>query len=380
LTDRIDNPRSRRELWSGRAGFILANIAAAVGLGSVWKFPYEVGINGGGAFVLAYLVGITLIVLPLMLAELALGRRGRSDAIGSIRSVAAAAGRSTGWGLFGAVGIAGGFLILSFYSVIGGWAIAYLVDTVRIGLPPGDAVATQARFDALLASPGTLALHHSLFMAITSVIVARGIASGIETAAKLLMPLLVILIASLALYAAIEGDLAGTMRFLFAFDLAQMTPRVALEALGLGFFSIGVGLGSMITYAAYADRHHGLRQVAIVTVVSDTAISFCAGLAVFPLVFAEHLSPSGGPGLVFTTLTIAFARMPFGTMAAAIFFALLLVAALGSAISLLEPRRCATPWVGRGHAPACCAAWPAGARAWRPFSRSICGPTGIRWR
>ena len=338
----------KRELWSGRAGFILANVASAVGLGSIWKFPYEVGANGGGAFVLFYLIGIALIVLPLMLAELALGRRGRSDAIRSILKVASTANASARWGFVGTIGVIAGFLILSFYSVIGGWAIAYLVDTVGIGLPAGESLAAQARFDALLASPAKLALYHLVFMAMTTVIVARGIAHGIEAAAKILMPLLVILIAALALYSVIEGDLASTLRFMFAFDAAQLTPRIAIEALGLGFFSIGVGLCMLITYAAYAGTHINLPQVAVVTVVSDTAISFMAGLAVFPLVFAESLDPSGGPGLVFTTLTIAFARMPFGTIAAAVFFSLLLVAALGSAISLLEltvaPLRNALGW------------------------------------
>ena len=182
--------RAKRELWSGRIGFILANIAAAVGLGSIWKFPYEVGTNGGGAFVLFYLVSLALIVLPLMLAELALGRRGRSDAIRSILNVASAAAASSRWGFVGAIGVLAGFLILSFYSVIGGWAIAYLVDTVQIGLPAGDAQAAQARFDALLASPLKLALYHLVFMAIAAAIVARGIAGGIEEASKILMPML----------------------------------------------------------------------------------------------------------------------------------------------------------------------------------------------
>ncbi len=340
--------RAKRELWSGRLGFILANIASAVGLGSIWKFPYEVGANGGSAFVLFYLVGIALIVLPLMLAELALGRRGRSDAIRSILKVASTSNASAAWGLVGVLGVIAGFLILSFYSVIGGWAIAYAVDTLRVGLPAGEAQAAQARFDALLASPLKLALYHFVFMAVTTVIVARGIKGGIEEAAKILMPMLVVLLAALALYSALEGDFAGTLRFLFAFDAAQMKPHVALEALGLGFFSIGVGLCVMITYAAYAGPQIDLRQVAVFTVVSDTAISFMAGFAVFPLVFAEHLDPSGGPGLVFTTLAIAFARMPFGAIAATAFFGLLTLAAIGSAISLLElavaPLRNALGW------------------------------------
>ena len=246
----------------GRIGFILANIASAVGLGSIWKFPYEVGANGGSAFVLFYLLGIALIVLPLMLAELALGRRGRSDAIRSILKVASSSHASARWGLVGALGVVAGFLILSFYSVIGGWTIAYVVDTVQIGLPAGEPQAAQARFDALLASPLELTIYHFVFMAVTTAIVARGIQGGIEEAAKILMPALVILIAALAIYAAVAGDLAGTLRFLFTFDPAQFKPKVALEALGLGFFSIGVGLCVMITYAAYAGPQIDLRQVA----------------------------------------------------------------------------------------------------------------------
>jgi neurotransmitter:Na+ symporter, NSS family len=357
--------RPKRELWSGRIGFILANIASAVGLGSIWKFPYEVGTNGGSAFVLFYLIGIALIVLPLMLAELALGRRGRSDAIQSIENVAARSKASRKWRLVGALGVVTGFLILSFYSVIGGWAIAYAVDTVDVGLPAGDAQAAQARFDTLLASPLKLSFYHLVFMTVTTAIVARGISGGIEEATKILMPALVILLAALAIYSAVEGDFVGTVRFLFALDAAQFKPHVALEALGLGFFSIGVGLCVMITYAAYAGAQIDLRQVAMYTIVSDTAISFMAGFAVFPLVFAEHLSPSGGPGLVFTTLAIAFARIPFGTVAATAFFALLTVAALGSAISLLElavaPVRNAFGW-SRTRASLVCgsACWIAG--------------------
>ncbi len=326
----------RRERWSGRIGFVCANIASAIGLGSIWKFPYEVGANGGSAFVFFYLVGAGLIVFPLMLAELALGRRGRSDAIRSLWNVASQSDASRGWGFFGAVGVAAGFLILSFYSVVGGWAIAYLVDTLWSGLPPGNVQATQTRFDELLASPLKLTLYHSIFMATTCAVVARGVATGIEKAAKFLMPLLVVLIAALAIFAALAGDIAGALRFMFAFDPARIGPHVAIEALGLGFFSIGVGFCIMLTYAAYAGADTNLREVAVLTVVIDTAISFMAGLAIFPLVFAEGLDPASGPGLMFTTLPVAFARMPFGTIAGVAFFALLAVAALGSAISFLE--------------------------------------------
>ena len=326
----------KREYWSGRTGFILATIGSAVGLGSIWKFPYEVGSNGGSAFVFFYLVGLTLIVLPLMLVEFAVGRRGKSDASQSVATVATMADASPRWSLVGFFGVIAAFLVLSFYSVIGGWAIAYVVHTLRSGLPGADANSVQARFDAMLASPVQMAAYHALFMAGTAFVVGRGIVDGIESASKILMPALIGLIVLLSLYSMIEGDVGASLRFLFALDIAYVTPKVALEALGLGFFSIGVGMAVMITYAAHAGPGIDLREVAIVTILGDTAISFAAGLAVFPIVFANGLDPSSGPGLVFVTLPLAFSRMPLGLLAAAIFFLLLVLAALASAMSMLE--------------------------------------------
>ena len=326
----------KREYWSGRTGFVLATVGAAIGLGSIWKFPYEVGSNGGGAFVLFYLIGLALIVLPLMIVEFAIGRRGKSDASGSVAVVAEMAGSSRWWSWLGLLGVVTAFLILSFYSVIGGWAIGYVVETVRSGLPGSDAMAVQARFDALLASPLQMASYHAAFMAVTALVVGRGIVHGIETASKVLMPVLIILLVLLSLYSMLAGDVAATFRFLFALDLEHVTPRVALEALGLGFFSIGVGMAVMITYAAHAGPNIDLRQVAIMTIVGDTAISLVSGLAIFPIVFANQLDPSSGPGLLFVTLPLAFSHMPFGPLAAIAFFALLVVAALASAMSMLE--------------------------------------------
>lgn len=324
------------EAWSGRVGFILAAVGSAVGLGSIWKFPYEVGANGGAAFVLFYLAGLALAVVPLMIAEFAIGRRGGGDAVTSIERLAAQHGASPAWRWAGVLGIVAGVLVLSFYSVIGGWTIAYAADSLFAGLPAGEAPAAQARYDALLASPAPMIGYHGLFLALTAAVVARGVSRGIEAATRILMPLLAALMLGLALYAAVQGDLRAALRFLFSLDPAGFSARAALEALGLGFFSIGVGFGLMITYAAYANRDIDLRQAAIVTVLADTGISLLAGLAVFPLVFAHGLDPASGAGLVFVTLPIAFARMPFGTAAAATFFLLLFVAALASAISMLE--------------------------------------------
>jgi NSS family neurotransmitter:Na+ symporter len=311
------------ETWSGRAGFILAAIGSAVGLGSIWKFPYEAGANGGAPFILFYLAGLALAVAPLMLAEFAIGRRGGGDAATSLTRLAAAHGARGGWKWIGALGALTGALVLSFYSVIGGWTIAYAVDPAR-------------GFEALLGSPARMIGYHALFMALAAAIVARGVGRGIEAASKVLMPLLAGLMLALAAYSAVYGDLGATLRFLFRLEASGFTARAALEALGLGFFSIGVGFGLMITYAAYAGKAIDLRQAAAWSIAADTAISLLAGFAVFPLVFANALDPASGPGLVFVTLPIAFSRMPFGGLAAVGFFALLFVAALASAISMLE--------------------------------------------
>jgi NSS family neurotransmitter:Na+ symporter len=345
--DRTDRPAQagtagRQDHWSGRAGFLLATIGSAVGIGSIWKFPYEAGANGGGTFVLFYLAGLALVVVPLMLAEFVIGRIGQADCASSMARVADMAGHPEGspvgrrWALIGVLGVLTGFLILSFYAVIGGWTLGYALETLMLGLPGSEVADVQQRYDRFLAAPGRMLLFHAVFMGVTVAIVARGIAGGIETASKVLMPILLALMLGLAGYSMIEGDAMAALRFLFVPDPAYFTARTALDALGLGFFSIGVGQGLMITYAAFAGPRVNLREIAFWSVLADTGISLLAGMAVFPLVFAFGLDPASGPGLVFVTLPLAFARMPFGTLAAIAFFLLLFVAALGSAISLLE--------------------------------------------
>jgi neurotransmitter:Na+ symporter, NSS family len=327
---------SPAETWAGRTGFILATVGSAVGIGSIWKFPYEVGSNGGGAFVLVYVAGLVLVVVPLMFAEFAIGRRGGADGATSIARVAAAAQASPYWQWAGLLGIVTCFLILSFYAVIGGWTLAYATDTLLQGLPAPNATAVRGQYDALLASPMRMLAFHGLFMAAAAFVVMRGVQRGIETAAKIMMPLLTLLMVALAAYSMLEGDAMRALRFLFLPDWAHLTTRGVLEALGLGFFSIGVGLGLMITYAAYSSTAIDLKQVAILSVLADTVISLLAGLAVFPIVFANGLDPGSGPGLVFVSLPLAFAKMPFGTVAAFAFYVLFFVAALSSAISMLE--------------------------------------------
>ena len=224
--------------WSSRAGFILATMGSAIGLGSVWKFPYEAGANGGGAFVLAYLAGLALIVVPLLLAELAIGRAGRSDAIGAMAQLARQFGRSPWWRIFACIGVMAGFLILSFYAVIGGWALSYAFDALRLLPMPRDASAAQAAFADFLHSPLRMLAFQSLFMAATAFVVAMGIESGIEAASRLLMPVLLVLVSALAVYALATGDAGAALRFLFEVDPARFKPGAWLDAVGLGFFSI----------------------------------------------------------------------------------------------------------------------------------------------
>lgn len=323
------------EQWSGRVGFILATVGSAVGIGSIWKFPYEVGAHGGGAFVLFYLLGIVFIVTPLMLAEFAIGRRGGADAVSSVEKVALQHGAHRGWSALGVLGVVTGFLILSYYCVIGGWTLSYAVDTALRGLAP-DAAAVQQRYDDLMAAPVRMAAFSAAFILLAVFVVARGVMHGIEAAAKILMPMLGLLMVVLAGYAMLEGDVGATVRFLFTVDWARVTARSALEALGLGFFSIGVGMGLMIAYAAYSNASIDLKQIALYSILADTGISLLAGFAVFPIVFAHGLNAAAGPGLVFVTLPLAFADMPGGTWAAVAFFVLLFIAAMGSAIATLE--------------------------------------------
>jgi NSS family neurotransmitter:Na+ symporter len=324
------------ERFASGAGFVLAAIGSAVGLGSIWKFPYEVGENGGGWFLLFYALGLALVVFPLLLAEFVIGRRGRGDAAESLRRVAAESARSPRWRIIGLAGIAAGFIILSYYAVIAGMTMAYVPHALLTGFGGADAARTAADFAALTGSPVALGLWQAAFLAGAVAVVARGVRGGIEAACAVLMPLLAILMVALVIYAAIEGDVAQAGAFMVSLNPGALSARAALEALGLGFFSIGVGMGIMITYAAYAGARFHLARAAVATLAGDTVISLLAGFAIFPIVFAEGLDPAGGAGLMFLTLPIAFGALPFGDLVGAAFFLLLFVAALASAISLIE--------------------------------------------
>jgi NSS family neurotransmitter:Na+ symporter len=325
------------ESWSSRLVFLMAAVGAAVGLGNLWKFPYTAGVNGGAAFVLVYLAAVAAIAVPVVVAELLIGRRGRMSPPNSFLALAREAGANPAWRFVGWMNLLAVFLILSFYSVIAGWALAY-VPKLALGHFRGaspDHVA--AEFSALLGSPGTLALLHGLFMALTVSIVAVGLKRGIERAVRFMMPALLLMLVALVLYAAIEGDMARTLRFLFQADFSKIDSDVVLQAIGQAFFSVSVAMGLLITYGAYLGRDTQLGSSALYIAGADTFVALMSGLAIFPLVFANALDPAEGPGLIFVTLPIAFGQMPAGALFGALFFLLVLVSALTSSIAILEP-------------------------------------------
>jgi NSS family neurotransmitter:Na+ symporter len=328
--------RAPERSWSSSWGFVLATIGSATGLGSIWKFPYEVGENGGGGFLLFYLLGLVLIVLPLLLAELAMGRRGEADVSASLARLAAAAGGSRHWVWAGRLAIGTGVVVLSYYAVIGGLTIAYLAEAGLRGFAGTDATRARVVFAGIAGDPLRLGLAHAGFLLAAAIVVARGISGGIEAACRILMPMLLLLLLALAGYAAVLGDLGAAARFTLLPRPEALSPGAALNALGLGFFSIGVGLGVMLTYAAHARRGTRLGLVAGATLAGDTAISLLAAFAVLPIVFALGLDPAEGPALMFLTLPIAFARLPLGDLVAAAFFLALAAAAIASAVSMLE--------------------------------------------
>jgi NSS family neurotransmitter:Na+ symporter len=332
-----------REHWSSRMAFVLAAAGSAVGLGNVWKFPYIVGENGGGAFVIVYLVCIALIGLPIMMAEVLIGRRGGMSPIGSVRSLAARDGRSSNWQILGWVGVVGAFLILSFYSVVAGWAVIYLVQGVSgvftSAAQSGDAAgALNALFTDMLGDAGTLISAHTIFMAATVAIVSQGIRAGLERAVRIMMPGLFLLLIILVAYAAITTDRFGqAVSFLFAPDFSALSAEAVLIALGHAFFTLSLGMGAMMAYGSYLPRHISIARASITVSVLDTLVALLAGLAIFPIVFAHTLEPAAGPGLVFLTLPVAFSEMQGGDLIGTLFFLFLAVAALTSSISVLEP-------------------------------------------
>lgn len=323
--------------WSSRMGFIIAAVGSAVGLGNVWKFPYMVGQSGGAAFVMVYLACIALIGLPIIVAEWLIGRRGQKNPINTMAELARANKRSGAWAMVGVGGTLAAFLILSFYSVIGGWALSYLADAGAGAFSGMDKDAAGALFSGMLASPTKLLLWHSAFMLITVGIVSMGVSGGLERASKLLMPALGVILLILVGYGVTTGSFGAAVDYMFTPDWSKLNAEVVLAALGHAFFTLSLGMGVMMAYGSYLGQEVNLLRAAGTVALADTVIALAAGLAIFPIVFANGLDPAAGPGLVFVTLPLAFGTTAGGQILGILFFALLVFAAVTSAISLLEP-------------------------------------------
>ena len=328
--------------WSSRWIFILAATGSAVGLGNIWRFPYLTGENGGGAFVLVYLFCVVMMGIPIMMAEILLGRRGRKSPVNTMHTLAAEEGLNSNWYLLGWLGVIAGFIILSYYSVIAGWTIAFIFKTGMgdfIGL---NADQTTAIFSELISNPVVLLFWHTIFMFLTIYVVSRGVKSGLEQAVKFLMPALFILLLIMVAYAMSTEKFFDGLSYLFIPDFDSLADKnlfsdVFLPALGQAFFSLSIGMGAIMIYGSYLSKESSITFNCFVIALADTSVAILAGVAIFPIVFTYGLEPSGGPGLIFISLPIAFGQMPFGTFFGSLFFILLMFAAWTSSISLLEP-------------------------------------------
>ena len=319
--------------WIGKWTFILAATGSAVGLGNIWGFPYKAGTNGGGAFVLIYLGCILIIGIPIMISEIILGRRAGNSPINAMRLVALDSNRSSSWQIVGWSGIFAGILILSFYSVIAGICLNYIfISAISSG-----SISSPEQFTNVISSPANLIFWHSLFMILTALIVSAGIKDGIGKMVKILMPLLGFLMIFMVVYSIINGDFSKAMSFLFAPDFSNVTSDTLLQAMGQAFFSLSLGMGSIMAYGAYMPKDQKVVSTSFTVASLDTLIAVLAGLAIFPIIFAFNLEPNSGPGLVFVSMLSAFNQMQFGQFIGPLFFILLSVAALSSSISLLEP-------------------------------------------
>ena len=332
----LATPTDNHGTWSSGLTFILAAVGAAVGLGNIWKFPFIVGVSGGGAFVLVYLGCVIFVAVPILIAELWIGRRGGSSPPIAMRNVATSAGRTPIWAAVGWVGMLVGYLIATYYSVIAGWTLAYIFKAGS-GFGGANPQDVAGQFDELLANPLVMTAWHTVFIVTALFIVSRGLRNGIERAVKFLMPTLFIMLLVMISYAAIEGDFAAGLSFLFSTDFSLITGKTVLVAIGQSFFSISVAMGLIMTYGSYVPKSVSLTKSALIIAGADTLVALLAGLMIFPIVFANGLDPGSGPGLIFRTLPTAFADMPGGAVFGVVFFILLAFAAVTSIIAIIEP-------------------------------------------
>ncbi len=329
----------KRASWSSQLTFILALTGAAVGLGNIWKFPYMAGDNGGSAFVLIYIVAVVLIGVPVMIAEIVIGRASKQNPIDALQSLAVQHQQSRHWSLLGWWGMLGLLITLSFYSVIAGWSVFYLIQALSGALNDKTAQGLVTIWHGFLNSPGEMLLFTVVFIFLTLYVVGRGVRHGIEIANTYMMPLLFLILFFLVFYAHIiaGSDFMQAVHFLFDFKSEKITGAVVINALGHAFFTLAVGVGAMEIYGSYIGEDTSIGQSVLITVILDVLTAFLSGLAIFPMLFMYHIAPQQGPGLMFLALPMAFTHMFGGQWLATLFFILLLFAAWASSINMAEP-------------------------------------------
>lgn len=328
---------TQRSVWSSRFAFVMVTAGAAVGLGNIWKFPYMAGNNGGGIFILMYLLCILLIGMPAMIGELLIGRRGRQNPVDCLATLALESNCSPRWQYLGWLGALTLLMVLSFYSVVSGWSIAYLIYTIQGVFVQASAEQIINVWQTLLSSPLALIKWHSLFMILTMLVVALGVNRGIEAASRWMMPGLFIVLIALVIYAAWEGDFWKAWQFLFSFKITDICWQTVIDAMGQAFFSLATGAGAILIYGSYVDKQTDIVKTVAIIAGLDVLVALLAGLAIFPIVFSHALPPQSGPGLMFHILPIAFSHMPGSLWVGSLFFILLLFAAWTSSVSMAEP-------------------------------------------
>ncbi len=317
--------------WSSRFAFLMAAVGAAVGLGNLWRFPFQTGQNGGSAFVLIYLLCVAFIAYPILVAEISIGRRKGLSAVGSTRELAKDVGASPFWGAIGLIGILASYLVLTTYSVIAGQIMSYGVMSFAGEFANPDPNAPRS----LYSGTGHAIFWHTIFIGITAIVVSRGLNKGIEQMVTILMPIFFMMLLGLSVYALTTGAAGAAIDYLFSPRFNELSPEVVLAAMGQAFYSIAVGSASMITYGAFLNKKENIPENSAIIVTTDTAVALVAGLMIFPVVFAYSLDPSAGMGLIFSALPAVFAGMPAGTIIGGLFFFLAFIAALTTSISML---------------------------------------------
>lgn len=323
--------------WSSGFAFILAATGAAVGLGNIWRFPYMAGMHGGSAFVLVYLACVLLIGVPVMMAEILIGRRAQLNSVDAMKVQALDNGKTSRWSFVGWWGALALLLTLSFYSVVSGWSLAYVFKMLGGDMVGATASQINQTWTTFLHNPLKLTFWHTLFIIITMWVVSRGVRNGLELACKIMMPLLYVILVILVIYAGIKGDFHQAVTFLFSPDFSKIDGYVIVAAMGHAFFTLALGAGAMLVYGSYLNKDVSIAKSTFIIAGLDVVVALLAGLAIFPIIFAHGVAPDSGPGLMFISLPVSFAQFPEGNVVGAFFFLLLFFASWTSSINLAEP-------------------------------------------